>query len=101
MQLEFQCRKCDDSFELEASDLIAEPEVKCPGCGVKATVDQSEALADALEELFASVAALRRKFTIGGELDSEDLPAPYDEEQRAPSGRKAAALEEEEEEEDE
>jgi DNA-directed RNA polymerase subunit RPC12/RpoP len=99
MQLEFQCRKCDDSFEVEASDLIAEPEVRCPGCGAKVSVDQAEALADALEELFASIAAVRRKFSVSAEVDSEDLPAPYDEDQRGPARRKPALLDEEEEDE--
>lgn len=78
MQLELQCQKCDEQFDVDPGDLAADPELKCPGCGAKATLDQAEALSGALEELFAAVAALRRKFTITGELDSEDLPSPHD-----------------------
>ena len=79
MQLELQCQKCDESFDVDAADLAADPELRCPGCGAKATVEQAEALGSALEELFTAVAALRRKFSVTGELDSDELPAPYDE----------------------
>ena len=76
MQLELQCQKCDESFDVDPGDLASDPELRCPGCGAKATLDQAEALSGALEELFAAVAALRRKFTITGELDSAAAAAP-------------------------
>jgi DNA-directed RNA polymerase subunit RPC12/RpoP len=98
MQLEFQCQKCEDSFSLEFSDLGTEPELRCPGCGAHAPEEQVENLLAALEEVFAAMAPLRRKFISSVELDSEDLPPPYDE---APSVARKAPLLDEEESEDE
>jgi DNA-directed RNA polymerase subunit RPC12/RpoP len=100
MQLELQCKKCEESFDVDAADIAVEPEIRCPGCGAKATVEQAESLGGALEDLFAAVAALRRKFTVTGELDSDDLPAPYDEEGTAGVRRAKAPLLDEEEEDD-
>jgi DNA-directed RNA polymerase subunit RPC12/RpoP len=94
MHLEFQCHKCEESFSLEFSDLGTDPELRCPGCGAHAPEEQVENLIAALEEVFAAMSPLRRKFTSTVELDSEDLPPPYDE---APSvARKAPLLDEEE-----
>ena len=101
MQLELQCQKCDESFDVDAADLAADPELRCPGCGVKATVEQAEALGSALEELFTAVAALRRKFTVTGELDSEDLPPPYDEGGTVARKAKVPLLDEDDAQEDE
>ena len=100
MQLEFQCRKCDESFAVTFVELSAVPELACPGCSARATDEQVEALTGALEELFGAVASLRKKFAIEGELDGDDLPPPFD---SAPAGRgkKAAALEDDEDEDDE
>jgi DNA-directed RNA polymerase subunit RPC12/RpoP len=98
MQLEFQCQKCEESFSLEFSDLGTDPELRCPGCGAHAPEEQVENLLAALEEVFAAMSPLRRKFSSTVELDSEDLPPPYDE---APSVTRKAALLDEEETEDE
>jgi DNA-directed RNA polymerase subunit RPC12/RpoP len=100
MQLELQCQKCDESFDVDPADLASDPELRCPGCGAKATVDQAEALSNALEELFAAVAALRRKFAITGELDSEDLPSPHDGGTGTLRGKRGAVADEDEESED-
>ena len=98
MQLEFQCQKCEESFSLDVSDLQAEPTVRCPGCGVRAAEEQVEAVVGGLEELFAALAPLRRKFTCAVEVNSEDMPPPYDE---TPAITKKAALLDEEASEDE
>lgn len=100
MQLEVKCRKCDESFAVDYVELSSAPELACPGCNARATEEQVEALTSALEELFAAVAALRKKFAIEGELDGDDLPPPFDElvgVRRA----KAAALEDDEDEDEE
>jgi len=99
MQLEFQCQKCEDAFSVEIADLSSDPAVRCPSCGAHAPGDQVEALTSALEEVFAAVTPLRRKFALSFEVDSEDLPPPYDE---APAvARKAELLDEEESEDEE
>jgi len=79
MQLELQCQKCEESFSLELTELQTEPEIRCPGCSARAATGQVETLIEALDDLFAAVAPLRRKFQLTVEIDSEDLPPPYDE----------------------
>lgn len=98
MQLEFQCVKCEESFHLEVADLTTDPSMlRCPGCGARASDESVELVIGALEELFAALAPLRRKFTTSVEVDSEDLPPPYDE---VPIAAKSPALLDEEDEEE-
>lgn len=99
MQLELQCQKCEDSFTAEVTDLQTDAKLRCAGCGATAPEEQVETLVGALEELFAALAPMRRKFTLNLEVDSEDMPPPYDEAPVAP--KKAAVLLDEEESEDE
>ncbi len=98
MQLDLQCQKCEESFALDVSDLQSDPTLRCPGCGSRAPEEQVEAAVSALEELFAALAPLRRKFTATVEVNSEDMPPPYDE---APAVARKAALLDEEDSEDE
>ena len=98
MQAEFQCQKCEESFGVDISDLSSDPTLRCPSCGAHAPGEMVEALVGALEDLFAAIAPLRRKFTVSVEIDSEELPPPYDE---APAVAPKAALLDEEESEDE
>jgi DNA-directed RNA polymerase subunit RPC12/RpoP len=98
MQLEFQCQKCEESFSLDVSDLQSDPTLRCPGCGTRAPEEQVETVIGALEEVFAAVAPLRRKFSTSVEVNSEDLPPPYDE---VPAVSPKAALLDEEDSEDE
>jgi DNA-directed RNA polymerase subunit RPC12/RpoP len=98
MQLEFQCQKCEESFSLDVSDVQNDPVLRCPGCGTRAPDEQVETVVGALEELFAALAPLRRKFSTAVEVNSEDMPPPYDE---APAVSKKAALLDEEDSEDE
>jgi len=98
MQLEFQCQKCEESFSMDVSDIQGDPVLRCPGCGTRAPDEQVEAIVSGLEELFGAIAALRRKFTAVVEVNSEELPPPYDE---APAVARKAALLDEEDSEDE
>ncbi|HYY52192.1 MAG TPA: hypothetical protein VE755_04925 [Myxococcales bacterium] len=99
MQLEFQCQKCEESFSMDVSDIQSDPVLRCPGCGTRAPDEQVEAVVSGLEEVFAALAPLRRKFTASVEVNSEDMPPPYDE---APAvSRKAALLDEEDSEDEE
>ena len=90
MQIDFQCVKCEESFSLELSDISTDSALlKCPGCGARAPDEQVEVLVTGLEELAAAIAGIRRKFTVVTEVNSEELPPPYDE---APMLAKKAAL---------
>jgi len=99
MQLEFQCQKCEESFSMDVSDLQSDPVLRCPGCGTRAPDEQVEAVVAGLEELFATLAPLRRKFSASVEVNSEDMPPPYDEQPAVT--RKAALLDEEDSEDEE
>ncbi|HEY6910506.1 MAG TPA: hypothetical protein VI356_14100 [Myxococcales bacterium] len=98
MQLELQCQKCEEAFSLDVGDVQTDPVLRCPGCGTRAPDEQVEAVVGALEEMFAALAPLRRKFTVSVEVNSEDMPPPYDE---APAVTRKAALLDEEDSEDE
>jgi DNA-directed RNA polymerase subunit RPC12/RpoP len=79
MQLDFQCQKCEESFSLDVADVQSDPTLRCPGCGTRAPEEQVETVVGALEEVFAALAPLRRKFSTSVEVNSEDMPPPYDE----------------------
>ena len=81
MQLEFQCQKCEESFSMDVSDIQGDPVLRCPGCGTRAPDEQVEAIVSGLEELFAALAPLRRKFTASVEVNSEDEEGDEDEEE--------------------
>jgi hypothetical protein len=80
MTLDFTCKACDASFELELSDLLEESRLECPNCEARAPKSSVDGLTGAFDDLFVQLAALRRKFDVVLEVDSEDLPAPYDRE---------------------
>jgi len=86
MTLDLTCQACDTSFELELAELLDEPRIQCPSCDARAPVPMSEGLSNALDDLFGQVARLRSKFQLVFEVESDDLPAPYDRE-----GRRAEA----------
>lgn len=83
---------------MDVADVQTEPVLRCPGCGTRAPDEQVEAVVAGLEELFAALAPLRRKFTTAVEVNSEDMPPPYDE---TPAVSRKAALLDEEDSEDE
>jgi hypothetical protein len=99
MTLDLTCQACDTSFELEIADLLDEPRLQCPGCDARVPRATAEALSGALEELFAQVARLRPKFQLIAEVESEDLPPPYDRERAAQADDDEDTEEEDEEEE--
>src|SRR5205807_4786341 len=78
MQLDLQCQKCEESFSADVSDLSSDPILRCPSCGAHAPGEQVEALVGAMEDLFAVLTPVRRKFTVSVEVTSEELPPPYD-----------------------
>jgi hypothetical protein len=99
MQIDFQCVKCEESFSLDYSDLSNDAELlRCPSCGARAPSEQVESVIEGLEELCAAIAPLRRKFTAVVEINSEDMPPPFDE---SPAVARKAALLDEEDSEDE
>ena len=79
MTLDFTCQACDATFEMELSDILEDPTgVQCPSCETRAPRAAVEGVASALDDLFAQLAVLRRRFAIEMEIDSEDLPASYE-----------------------
>jgi hypothetical protein len=98
MTLDLTCQACDTSFELDVADLLDEPRLKCPNCDARVPRQAAEALSGALEELFAQVARLRPKFSVLAEVETDDLPPPFDRERGARSEDGEDAEEEVEEE---
>jgi hypothetical protein len=81
MTLDFTCQSCDATFEMELSDIIEDPTgVQCPSCELRAPRAAVEGVSSALDDLFAQLAVLRRRFAVEMEIDSEDLPASYEQE---------------------
>ena len=80
MTLDLTCQACDTSFELDLAELLDEPRVQCPSCDARAPASVAEGLSDALDELLGRVSRMRSKFQIAFEVDSDDLPPPYDRE---------------------
>ena len=78
MTLDLTCQACDTSFELDVSDLLAEPRVQCPSCAARVPRATAESLSSVLDELLGQVSRLRPKFQTILEIESEDLPPPYD-----------------------
>ena len=74
MTLDFTCRKCEASFEVDAEDLIDGTEkLVCPHCNAKAPSNISEDFVSALTEMRAQVAVLGKKFAVNMSLETEDL----------------------------
>lgn len=79
MTIDFECQKCESSFELDASDLIEGNEgLKCPNCDAKPPQAMVDEFSTALNDIARSIANLRKRFTVSMALESDDLPAPYD-----------------------
>lgn len=78
MTIDVTCQACDNSFEIDVAELLDEPRLQCPSCDARAPKPMSEGLSNALDDLLGQVARLRTKFQLVFEVESDDLPAPYD-----------------------
>ncbi len=96
MTLDLTCQACDSSFELDVAELLDEPRIQCPSCDARAPLTATEGLSDAVDALLTQVARLRSRFGLVFEVDSDDLPPPYE----AGAERRAAAEEDDDEDED-
>ncbi len=80
MTLDLTCQSCDSSFELDVAELLDDPRIQCPSCDARAPLPMSEGLSNAIDDLLGQVARLRSKFQVVFEVESDDLPPPYDRE---------------------
>jgi hypothetical protein len=78
MTIDVTCQACDSSFEIDVAELLDEPRLQCPSCDARAPMPMSEGLSNALDDLLGQVARLRSKFQLVFEVESDDLPPPYD-----------------------
>ena len=78
MTLDLTCQACDTSFEIDVTELVDEPRIQCPSCNAKAPLNTVEGLSSGLDELLSHTAALRPKFQLLLEVDSDDLPPAYE-----------------------
>jgi hypothetical protein len=80
MTLDFSCSKCEASFELELADLLEDDKLQCPNCDAKAPRDAVDGFTTALDDMFGSLKALKKSFTVNYAIESDELPPPYDRE---------------------
>ena len=73
MTIDFTCRKCDASFELDFEDLNDGSEkLACPNCDAAAPASMVEEFSAALTELRAQVTKLSRKFGVNLSVETDD-----------------------------
>lgn len=73
MTIDFTCRKCDASFEIDAEDLIDGTEkLVCPNCDAKATTAAVEDFTAALSELKAQIVKLGKKFAVNLAVETDE-----------------------------
>ena len=96
------CQACDESWELEYSQLAEGTRgVRCPGCSKRVPANEVDEIVSSLDELLEQVAALRKRFALSFEVDADDLPPPFDTDRRRAKGEDAEEETEEDEDADE
>lgn len=92
MTIDFTCRKCDASFEIDAEDLIDGTEkLQCPNCDAKATSGMVEDFTAALTELKAQIVTLGKKFAVNLAIETdEDIDEDADDDEDAAEEDEAA-----------
>ena len=82
MNFTFVCQNCDDSFEVDYETITGGRGLKCEECGKRLHAGDVEELVTSLDELLGRVAAIRKRFGVTFEVDSDDLPAAFETETR-------------------
>jgi hypothetical protein len=74
----FECMACNGDFEVNITHFLERPNsLKCPHCGARPSSNRCHALAQALDDLFGAMAAVRNKVHFELNVDNDALPAPY------------------------
>lgn len=82
MTIDFTCRKCDTSFELDAADLADGTEkLICPNCDAKASTSMVDDFTAALSEFRTQINTLNKKFGVNLAVESEDLESSEDDDE--------------------
>ena len=82
MTIDFTCRKCDASFELDFDDLNDGTEkLACPNCDASASAAMVEEFTAALTELRGQVVKLSRKFGVNLAIETDDESEEEEEEE--------------------
>lgn len=82
MTFNFTCQNCDDTFEVDYETLASGRGLKCEECGKRLPSADVEDLVSGLDELLGRVAALRKRFGVTFEIDTDDLPPGFEAETR-------------------
>ncbi len=87
MTFTFICQSCDDSFEMDYTQLAESTKgLKCPNCGKRLPAAELDEFVGGVDEVLSQVAALRKRFVASFDVDADDLPAPYDSESKRAQG---------------
>ena len=74
----FECMACNGDFEVNVTHFLERPNsLKCSHCGARPSSNRCHALAQALDDLFGAMAAVRNKIHFELNVDNDALPAPY------------------------
>lgn len=78
MSITFECMACGADYDHEIPAIVERPSVlKCPNCSAHPPAHRAHALATALEDLMAAMAAVRKKIRFEVALETDELPPPY------------------------
>lgn len=84
MTIDFTCKKCEASFELDADDLADGTEkLQCPNCDAKASQTMVDDFVSAFTELKSQVALMAKKFAVNLAVETEDLEEELEEDDAA------------------
>lgn len=74
----FECMSCNGDFEVNVTHFLERPNsLKCSHCNARPSSNRCHALAQALDDLFAAMGAVRNKVRFELNVDNDALPAPY------------------------
>lgn len=74
----FECTSCNGDFEVSVTHFLERPNsLKCSHCNARPSSNRCHALAQALDDLFAAMGAVRNKVRFEINVDNDVLPPPY------------------------
>ncbi len=74
----FECMSCNGDFEVNVTHFLERPNsLKCSHCEERPSSARCHSLAQALDDLFAAMGAVRTKVRFELTIDNDALPPPY------------------------
>lgn len=78
MNITFVCQSCEDSFDLDYAQMSEGTKgIKCPNCGKRLPPADVDEFVMSLDDVLESIASMRKRFAVSFDVDSDELPAPF------------------------